>query len=148
MILLLAALCALSQPTPDSLAAGFKNPPAYARPHTWWHWMGGNVTREGITADLEAMKKGGIGGAHIFDAGQGIPTGPVKYNSPEWRSLMSFAFHEAKRLGLDMTMHNCSGWSSSGGPWVTPDDAMKKITSSTHLTESSMSNCRAAPGPF
>lgn len=131
MIVFLSAICAMSQTSTNVLVAGFQNPPASARPHTWWHWMGGNVSREGITADLEAMKAAGIGGAHIFDAGQGIPVGPVKYNSPEWRSLMSFAFHEGKRLGLDMTMHNCSGWSSSGGPWVKPDDAMKRITSST-----------------
>ena len=127
MILPVVATLLLTQSPTDSLAAKFKNPPPSARPHTWWHWMGGNVTKEGITADLEAMKQAGIGGAHIFDAGQGIPDGPIKYNSPEWRDLMSFAFHEAKRLGLDMTMHNSSGWSSSGGPWVTKEDAMKKI---------------------
>ncbi len=128
MFVSLAAILSLNQAKPTSdLAANFKNPPASARPHTWWHWMGGNVTKEGITADLEAMKQAGIGGAHIFDAGQGIPNGPIKYNSPEWRDLMSFAFHEAERLGLDMNMHNSSGWSSSGGPWVTKEDAMKKI---------------------
>lgn len=130
MVSVIVAACFLAQSNLTSLEAGFRNPPASAKPYTWWHWMSGNVTKEGITADLEAMKAAGIGGAHIFDAGQGIPAGPVQYNSPEWRSLMSFAFHEAKRLGLDMTMHNCSGWSSSGGPWVTPEDAMKKITSS------------------
>jgi len=111
------------------LSTGFRNPPASAKPHNWWHWMNGNITRQGITADLEAIKQAGIGGAHILDAGQGIPAGPIKCNSPEWRALMSHAFHEAERLGLDMTMHNCSGWSSSGGPWVTSDDAMKKVTS-------------------
>ncbi|MCE9557568.1 MAG: hypothetical protein K8R88_01315, partial [Armatimonadetes bacterium] len=132
-MLFLAVICASLQLAPGQvdLAAGFKNPPASAKPHTWWHWMGGNITKEGITADLEAMKQAGIGGAHIFDAGQGIPDGPIKYNSPEWRRLMSFALHEAQRLGLDMTMHNSSGWSSSGGPWVKPDDAMKKVTSAT-----------------
>lgn len=90
--------------------------------------MAGNVTKRGITLDLEAMKAAGIGGAHIFDAGQGIPEGPIAYNSPQWRDLMTFAVKEADRLGLDMTMHNCSGWSSSGGPWVKPEDAMKRTT--------------------
>jgi len=127
----IVALCALS-PAPAYDApiseALFKNPPEWAKPHTWWHWMGGNVTKEGITADLEAMKFAGIGGGHIFDAGQGIPDGPIKYNSPEWRELMAWAMKEAQRLGLDMTMHNCSGWSSSGGPWVKPEDAMKRTT--------------------
>jgi hypothetical protein len=134
MLTAVAALF-LVQTGPTDLAAQFKNPPASARPHTWWHWMSGNVTKEGITADLEAMKQAGIGGAHIFDAGQGIPNGPIKYNSPEWRSLMAFAFQEAKRLGLDMTMHNSSGWSSSGGPWVTKEDAMKKIVFSKSVVQ-------------
>ena len=134
MLSVVAALI-LAQSSSTDLAANFKNPPSSAYPHTWWHWMGGNVTKEGITADLEAMKQAGIGGAHIFDAGQGIPDGPIKYNSTEWRALMSHAFHEAKRLGLDMTMHNSSGWSSSGGPWVTQEDAMKKIVFSRAVVQ-------------
>jgi hypothetical protein len=110
------------------LEAGFRNPPAWAKPFTWWHWMGGNSSKEGITADLESMKQAGIGGAHIFDAGQGIPDGPVQYNSPLWRDLIAHAASEGKRLGLEIAMHNCSGWSSTGGPWVKPEDAMKKLT--------------------
>jgi hypothetical protein len=126
----LAALLGGSATEPisyNTLRTQFVAPPSWARPHTWWHWMGGNVSKEGITADLESMKEAGIGGAHIFDAGQGIPAGPVDYNSPQWRELMAYAMAEAQRLGLDMTMHNCSGWSSSGGPWVKPEDAMKKV---------------------
>lgn len=118
-----------------TLESGFRHPPVLAQPHTWWHWMGGNASKEGITADLEAMKQAGIGGAHIFDAGQGIPAGPIAYNSPAWRDLMAFAMEEAGRLGLEMTMHNCSGWSSSGGPWVKPEDAMKKVTFRTEVFE-------------
>ena len=115
----------------DPVSTAFKHPPASARPHTWWHWMDGNVTKEGITADLEAMRQAGIGGAHIFDVGQGVPAGPIDYNTPEWRELMVHALREAKRFGLEMTMHNCAGWSSSGGPWVKPEDAMKKVVFST-----------------
>jgi len=89
--------------------------------------MDGNITKEGITADLRAMKAAGIGGAHIFDVGQGVPSGPVPYNSQEWRDLMVHALREAKKLDLDMTMHNCAGWSSSAGPWVKPEDAMKRV---------------------
>jgi len=136
LVSMIAAVCALSPAPKDDAPiaeALFKTPPAWAKPHTWWHWMGGNVSKEGITADLEAMKFAGIGGGHIFDAGQGIPDGPIKYNSPEWRELMAWAMKEAQRLGLDMTMHNCSGWSSSGGPWVQPDDAMKRTTYRTEV---------------
>jgi len=126
MLSLAFAAAIATAPLPP-LAQDFKNPPDSAKPHTWWHWMDGNITREGITADLVAMKQAGIGGAHIFDVGQGVPAGPIAYNSTEWRALMVHALREAKRLGLDMTMHNCAGWSSSGGPWVQPKDAMKKL---------------------
>jgi len=120
---------AVEKPAPDShaLAALFENPPDSARPHTWWHWMNGNVTREGITADLEAMQRVGIGGFQAFHIDSGIPAGPVKYLSPEWRGLMTHAIREADRLGLQMCFHNCAGWSSSGGPWITPEMAMQEV---------------------
>lgn len=111
----------------DSLEADFMKPPASAKPHTWWHWMNGNVTKEGITLDLEAMARVGIGGFQNFDAGTGIPKGPIVYLSPEWLELKKHAIAEANRLGLEFTMHNCPGWSSSGGPWITPDLAMQEV---------------------
>ncbi len=116
-----------------SLEAGFKNPPASARPQTWWHWMNGNITKAGITADLEAMKDIGLGGATIVNVDCGIPPGPVKFMSPEWREDFKFAVAEADRLGLELCVENCAGWSSSGGPWNTVTNAMQRLTSSeTH----------------
>jgi hypothetical protein len=114
----------------DDLAAGFHNPPLEARPHTWWHWMNGNITKEGITADLEAMKRIGLGGAQIFNVSESIPAGKVDYNSPQWREMVKHAATEADRLGLQLCIHNCSGWSSSGGPWVQPQDAMQTVVTS------------------
>ena len=111
----------------EELSLNFKTPPDIARPHTWWHWMNGNISREGITADLEAMKRVGVGGAQIFNADCGIPEGPVAFMSPEWRDLVKHAVTEADRLGLELCIHNCAGWSSSGGPWITPDLAMQKV---------------------
>ena len=90
--------------------------------------MNGNITREGITADLEAMKQIGLGGAQIFNVSEGIPLGPIKYMSPEWLALVKHAATEADRIGLELCMHNCAGWSSSGGPWVTPEFAMQQVT--------------------
>ncbi len=117
------------------LAPGFRHPPARARPHTWWHWMNGNITREGITADLEAMSRIGLGGAQIFNVSEAIPEGPVGYMSPEWRALVKHAVQEADRLGIELCMHNCAGWSSSGGPWITPEYAMQiVVTSETRVT--------------
>lgn len=120
-------LALLAQKQPDTLAAGFRTPPLSARPQTWWHWMNGNVTREGITADLEAMKDAGIGGAQMFTVDQGIPAGPAKYMGPKWRALTAYAVREASRLGLQLCIHNCAGWSSSGGPWIKPEDGMQVI---------------------
>lgn len=111
----------------DDLPKGFAAPPHGAKPHTWWHWMDGNVTREGITADLEAMQRIGLGGVQIFNVSYQIPFGKVPYMSPEWLQMIRHTAMECARLGLEMGMHNCTGWSSSGGPWVTPDMGMKKV---------------------
>ncbi len=105
----------------------FVNPPVSAAPHVWWHWMNGNVTKEGITADLEAMKKIGLAGAQSFDCGCGIPFGGVKFASPQWYEMILHAHNEAKRLGLELCLANCSGYSASGGPWVKSEDAMKEV---------------------
>ena len=60
----------------DELEKGFGQPPDAARNQVWWHWLQGNVTREGITADLEAMKRVGLGGAQIFNLSEDLPVGP------------------------------------------------------------------------
>ncbi|CAN5635867.1 hypothetical protein BH11ARM2_BH11ARM2_36830 [soil metagenome] len=127
MFTALLLLTAAQGKSVDTLAAGFKAPPLSARPHTWWHWMNGNVTKAGITADLEAMRQVGIGGAQMFTVDQDIPAGPAKYGGTEWRELTAFAVKEAARLGLELCLHNCAGWSSSGGPWVTPEDGMQVV---------------------
>ncbi len=111
----------------DSLEAGFLNPPASAKPRTWYHVMSGNMSREGITKDLESMAEVGIGGLLLFNVTQGIPLGDVKYDSPEHHALLTHAAAEAERLELSFGVHNCDGWSSSGGPWVTPELSMKMV---------------------
>jgi len=115
----------------DPLVAGFEHPPVEARPQTWWHWMNGNVTREGIKADLEAMHEIGIGEANIITVASGIPAGPVPVMSPAFFDMVEYAAIEAKRLGMTLCMANCPGWSSSGGPWVKPEKAMQCVTTST-----------------
>jgi hypothetical protein len=113
-----------------ALAQGFVNPPDSARPHTWWHWMNGMVSKEGITADLEAMKRVGIGGAEIFNVHQDSPEGPAPFMSQPWRDMIRHAVNEAHRLDLQLCIHNCAGWSSSGGPWVKPEYAMLNVVMS------------------
>lgn len=112
----------------DPLLDGFRSPSHAAKPHTWWHWINGNVSKAGITADLEAMAAVGLGGAQMFDAGLFMPTGGVPFATEAWFDHVVHAACEAKRLGLDLTLANCSGWTSSGGPWVTPELAMKYVT--------------------
>ncbi|MGB8192660.1 MAG: glycosyl hydrolase, partial [Chitinophagaceae bacterium] len=114
----------------SALEENFSRPPHAALPQTYWFWMNGNVTKEGITLDLEAMQRVGIGGVFNFDVGTGIPKGPVQYLSEGWIELKKHAIREAARLGLEFTMHNCPGWSASGGPWITPELAMQQVTSS------------------
>lgn len=136
-LLALLVACAMAPATaaPDALAQAFRNPPDSAKPHTWWHWLNGNSSKVGITADLEAMKRAGIGGVQIFNVDCGIPDGPVPVMSPEWREHIRHAIAEAARLGLEVCVHNCPGWSSSGGPWVEPEHAMQMLTwSETRVT--------------
>lgn len=111
-----------------TLEEGFRTPPDSAKPHTWYHMMNGNVSKEGITCDFEALAQAGIGGVQMFDAGCNVPPGPVAFNSPEWFDLFHHAASEARRLGLEICIPNCSGWSSSGGPWNMPSNAMKLVT--------------------
>ncbi|MFM2326353.1 MAG: hypothetical protein RIR31_555, partial [Bacteroidota bacterium] len=112
----------------SSLEESFLNPPNTSKVGNMWMWMNGHVSKHGITLDLEAMQRAGIGSIFNFDAGTGIPQGPVKYLSTEWLQLKQHTINECERLGLEFCMHNCPGWSSSGGPWITPELSMKKIT--------------------
>ncbi|WP_016957723.1 glycosyl hydrolase [Catenovulum agarivorans] len=111
----------------------FVSPPDSARPWVYWFWMNGNLSKEGITADLEAMKRVGIGGALIMDVSFRTPAGEYVFLSDAWRDLYTFAIQEAKRLGLNIIQNNDSGWTGSGGPWVKPSDSMQQITYSEQL---------------
>ena len=110
-----------------SLEKDFKNPPPDAKPQTIWFWINGNVTKKGITADLEAMKNVGIQGAILFNVSLGNPEGVAPYLSPQWLELFNYAALEAQRLELVLGFHNGAGWSSSGGPSITPEYAMQEL---------------------
>ena len=115
-----AAFCGLEE--------GFVSPPDSAKPHTMYLMMNGNVSKEGITDDFEALAKAGVGGVLIFDVGCYIPPGELSFNTPAWFDVMKHVHNEAKRLGLEVCIVNCSGWANLGGPWVKPKDAMKVTT--------------------
>ena len=124
----LCLVCAALAGVAGELADRFRSPPRTAAPHVWWHWMNGNVTRDGIVADLDAMAAVGIGGATIFDVGVGIPPGPVKFNTQEWIDTVAFAVAEAAKRRIEICLHNCSGYSTSGGPWIAPSNSMKVVS--------------------
>ena len=114
----------------DELAQSFQRPPAAARPWVYWYFMDGNLTREGMTADLEAMKKAGIGGAIFLEVDIGIPRGPVKFMSPQWQDLVVHALREADRLGIQIALGTGPGWCGTGGPWLKPEQTMQHLVAS------------------
>jgi len=128
---LLAVLgaCGVSRakPASDTLAEQFLHPPDSAKPWVYWFWMNGNLTKEGITADLEAMHRVGIGGALIMNVSNSIPPGRVEFMGDPWRELFVHAIKEASRLGLQINMNNDDGWTGSGGPWNTPEHSMQML---------------------
>ncbi|WP_163711372.1 glycosyl hydrolase [Mangrovibacterium lignilyticum] len=114
----------------DQLYAEFLNPPQSAKPRVWWHWMNGNVTQDGIRKDLAWMDRVGIGGFQNFDAALMTPQIVEKrltYMTPEWKDAFQLTAHLADSLKLEMAIAGSPGWSESGGPWVAPEDGMKKL---------------------
>lgn len=121
----------------DPLLQGFLQPPAHARPETWWHWRDGNINPAAITAELEALHRIGIGGVTLFSVqAYGAREGKrVAVLSPEWEDRLRFAEQECARLGLSLTLHNCAGWSTAGGPWITPDKGMHRVVATRHTVQ-------------
>ena len=117
----------------------FRNPPSSSSIHAWWHWLDNAITKEGITKDLEAMKKQGISAATILNVGLfgepdlGVPQ--IKFATSEWFQMFEWALTEANRLGMTIGAHNCDGWSSSGGPWIDPENSMKRCIWSRSVIE-------------
>jgi len=121
--------------TTESIAQLFSSPAADAWPWTYWYCISGNLSREAITADLEAMRKVGIRGAIFMEVELLIPKGPVSYLSQEWRNLMQHATQEATRLGITLDMNNDGGWAGAGGPWITPELSMQMVVWSETAVE-------------
>ncbi len=131
LAVLATGLCRGAEPSPEQ----FADPPAAARPWVYWFALNGNITPAGITADLEAMARVGIGGVLYMEVDQGTPKGPVAFGSDAWHGLMAHAFREADRLGLEFNMNNDAGWCGSGGPWITPELSMQRVVwSETAIT--------------
>jgi len=125
-------------PKRDVLRKGFEAPPDSARPRVWWHWMNGNISKEGIRLDLEWMHRVGIAGFQNFDAALETPQVVPKripYMTPEWKQAFRYAIQLGDRFGMEMAIAGSPGWSESGGPWVPPAHAMKKYVWSETVIE-------------
>lgn len=109
----------------------FIHPPNSAKPGVYWYFMDGNMSEKSITADLEAMKKAGIGNLIFLEVNVGIPRGPVDFLSEEWQGMFVHAVKEAKRLGIEITLGIGPGWTGSGGPWVPIEKSMQHLVSSS-----------------
>ena len=137
-LLLLGACTATAHSQTDALKSGFENPPASARPRVWWHWMNGNITKDGIKLDEEWMSRAGLGGFQNFDASMLTPQVVEKrlaYMTPEWKDAFKSATLLADQLGLEEAIAGSPGWSETGGPWVPAKEAMKKYVWSETRTE-------------
>ncbi len=132
-ILLCLLLCSTSAllRAGDPLESGFTNPPEQTKPWCYWYWISDNISKEGITKDLEAMSRVGIGEAligNIFLDNQ--PAGKIKVLTPEWWELIGHAMREGGRVGVNIGLFNCPGWSQSGGPWIKPEQTMRYLATS------------------
>jgi hypothetical protein len=143
---LIAAPCAEAA----SLEQDFVNPPQSARPRVWWHWMNGNITERGIKLDLEWMQKIGLGGMVAIDASIDTPTVVEKrlvYMSPEWKHAFLTAVRLADKMHMEFGIDSSPGWSETGGPWVKPEQGMKKLVWSTTAIRGGVSFHGVLPQP-
>ena len=131
-ILLSAACIAGSPPRSggvDGLRASFANPPPEARLQAWWHWHGDNIAEEELLRDLDAMRDFGVGTVHIFCAYSTYEIEKLwkRMLTDEWLRVFRRVLARAKENGMSLGVHNCPGWSSSGGPWIPVEKSMKTL---------------------
>jgi hypothetical protein len=117
----------------DFLKEGFINPPDSARPGVYWYFMDGNIDSKAITADLESMKKAGIGYVLFLEVNVGVPRGKTDFLSEQWQDCFEHAVRECERLGIRLILGSGPGWAGSGGPWVKPEESMMHLVASDTL---------------
>jgi len=115
----------------------FLHPPEYVKPGVLWMWMGSNISKGGITKDLEALHEEGFSSTTMLSLADVVtPWANEIRNSPTpqyiswtepWWELVKHAAKESKRLGMDFGIFNGPSYETSGGPWITPDLSMQEI---------------------
>ena len=132
LLLISGSVYAQQKKSGNLIEQTFLHPPVSAKPWVFWYWMHAAVSKAGITADLEAMKEVGIGGAYLMpiqDTASTIPFQPtVRQLTPAWWEMVRFSMQEAKRLNLKLAMHVSDGFALAGGPWITAGTIHAKIS--------------------
>jgi hypothetical protein len=147
---LILAACALAvQVHADELEKGFSAPPEATKPWCYWYWMSDNISKEGLSKDLEAMARVGIGEAFIGNIYKpaDVAVGKIKVLTPEWWAMVEHAIREGGRTGVNIGMFNCPGWSMSGGPWIKPEQAMRYVAMSETRVTGPMKFAQKLPAP-
>lgn len=132
----------------DQLEQGFAQPPDQTKPWCYYYWISDNTSKAGITKDLEAMARVGIGEAligNIFLAGE--PVGKAKVLTSEWWDIIEHAIREGGRTGVNIGLFNCPGWSQSGGPWIKPEQTMRYVASSETRVTGPVKFAQKLPAP-
>lgn len=136
----------------DTFEDGFRDPSSQSGIGCWWWWLNGNVTKEAITKDLQAMHDKRFSRALVFDAGgaeqrgnQQVPAGPL-FGSEQWRELFKHAVNEADRLGIELGLNIQSGW-NLGGPFVTSELAAKSLVYSEVEVRGPQAYTKVLPEP-
>ena len=145
-----ALMSSVSAAGPD-LEQAFTAPAQAAKPRAYWFHMRGNITKPGITADLEAMKEIGLAGTLFMNVSVGVPTGLVEtkeFMSPAWQDCFQHMLNESARLELDFGSALCDGWGNAGGPAIPPELAMQQLTwSETRISSGQTVEVAKLPQP-
>ncbi len=120
------------------------------KPWTFWYWMYGAVSKEGIKADLQAMKDVGLGGCYLMPI-RGINEKPEYHGeaqqlAPKFWEMVDYAMQQADSLQLDLGIHICDGFALAGGPWISPEESMQKVVWSDTIIHVTKKN-QAIPLP-
>ncbi len=154
LLTLFASLSCIGAAAPEDV---FFNPPQSAKTGVWWHWMGNNITKEGIVKDLDWFAEVGIGSATVFGMAdictpwatkiKNSPNDGLVAFTPDWWKILRFACDEAKKRGIELGLHNCPGYTSTGGPWIPPRLAMRELVFNITNAEEQISLLANAPFP-
>lgn len=132
LILIFACLCAMLElHAENGIWSKPTSPPAGFGPGVYWYFMDGNMSKEGITKDLEAMKRAGIEYAIFLEVNVGIPRGKVDFMSNEWLEYFKYIVLESERIGIKIILGIGPGWAGSGGPWVKGEESMRHLVASS-----------------